>query len=415
MRYRITRRDGGYDSGWKSMEKRITEELPLKTGEYNFFAVEAQDKSGKRVSVSGGDITISQGKYSVGGQTIPEDISLEKDSGSGEHTECVPLFKRGTVLPSEFKGSFSVNKTVIRGSDDGIDIRVLQGPGACRPNACLLVGCMRIPGKKLSRDIFFGASMDIHATMDESQTIIIRAHLPDIDQSFEQVFSIGKRTVDHQSVGAHLDLIEDEVGKAATAAEEEDDMTRAKSLREIARRTQETRMRLQMIAHDDTTDSKYQIEAEKQRLAQDLDRLTSDSHLRAKKSEYESDYATCEALVEADGNDSDRQMFLVCEQAHPSISNSNDIIRVNQGIASVNQMMWGIKFRNIAFLRESFKYLVESSHKMNDQGTVAKLIAEGKQADSNGNSSSLRTVNFALWALMPNKERQNQKGMVGFN
>src|SRR5260370_28516085 len=77
--YRITREDGGYDSGLKELTARITEDLPLQEDAYNLFTFTVYDGRNHPVPTDLGPIQIAQGKYSVAGQMLPEDLSLVLD------------------------------------------------------------------------------------------------------------------------------------------------------------------------------------------------------------------------------------------------------------------------------------------------------------------------------------------------
>ena len=418
LRYRITRRDGAFDTGWKELGKRITDDLPLKEGEYNFFDVAVTDASGRSIQVLDGEIAISHGKYSVTGQPLSEDVMLEKDIAGETRTECDVIFRKGTLLPAEGKprkAPYTVGRTLIKGSDDALSIRVLYGMSDSRPDACLTIGTLEIRGRDLSADLFQGSSLDIQAFINENQQITIKAFLPDIDQAFEQVFYLRNRTVDRGSVGSHLDLIEDEASTALAAAESADDFQRAKQLRETVKKTQETRLRLQMMSPDDTTDTRYQVEDEKRRLAQDLARLTSDSHLKAAQSEYREAYERCRTLVLSDGNDADRQLFQPCEAAHPSIENGTNPARFKEAYGRLMHIYWSIKTRDLEFLAEWFEGLVAKAHTLNDQPTAHKLIAQGRAAIAASQADALRTICSALMSLLPNREQVGFKGMVGFH
>jgi molecular chaperone DnaK len=72
------RDDGGYDSGLKQLSKRISEDLPLQPDSYNSFTLKILDQHNDPMAVE--SIQIAQGKYSVAGQMLPDDLSLVKDN-----------------------------------------------------------------------------------------------------------------------------------------------------------------------------------------------------------------------------------------------------------------------------------------------------------------------------------------------
>ena len=49
MQYRITREDGAYDSGLRKLSRRIEEDLPLREGAFNIFALRILDAQGNSI------------------------------------------------------------------------------------------------------------------------------------------------------------------------------------------------------------------------------------------------------------------------------------------------------------------------------------------------------------------------------
>ena len=67
MFFRITREDGGYDSGLKKLTTRIMEDLPLQDDAYNLFTFKVYDGQNNPIPADLDSIQIAQGKYSVAG------------------------------------------------------------------------------------------------------------------------------------------------------------------------------------------------------------------------------------------------------------------------------------------------------------------------------------------------------------
>jgi molecular chaperone DnaK len=79
MSYRITRTDGGFDSGSKALTDRISEVLPLLKFSNNHFVVKIYDSNGNILNVENDQIEIIHGKFSIHGQPLPNDICIEID------------------------------------------------------------------------------------------------------------------------------------------------------------------------------------------------------------------------------------------------------------------------------------------------------------------------------------------------
>jgi molecular chaperone DnaK len=147
--YRITRDDGAYDSGLKMLAPRITEDLSLQEDAYNLFTFKIYDGQNNPVPADFDSIQIAQGKYSVAGQMLPEDLSLVKDDLNTGDTKLERIFARNSVLPGKGKTTVDVDKTIIHGSNDEIRIMVVEGPSENHFSANKPVGHLTISGKGL--------------------------------------------------------------------------------------------------------------------------------------------------------------------------------------------------------------------------------------------------------------------------
>ena len=99
--YRITRADGGYDSGLKTLAARISEDLPLQEDAYNLFALKIYDGRNNPVPTDLESIEIAQGKYSVAGQMLPHDLSLVLDDLNTGDTKLDCIFVKNSVIPAK--------------------------------------------------------------------------------------------------------------------------------------------------------------------------------------------------------------------------------------------------------------------------------------------------------------------------
>ena len=92
--YRISRLDGGYDSGLKALAAQITEYLPLAKGVFNQFHFKVLDKYNNPIEAEVATIGITQGKFNIHGQPLPNDICLEVDAIENNTTYLEPVFKK---------------------------------------------------------------------------------------------------------------------------------------------------------------------------------------------------------------------------------------------------------------------------------------------------------------------------------
>ena len=167
--YRIVRADGAYDSGLKELNDRILEELPLQPSAFNIFNFVVYDAQNRAVATDVTTIEIAQGKYSVAGQVLPDDISLVKDDAFTNDTKLDLIFKKNAILPAKGKKSVEVGRTISKGSADELRIMVVEGPCENHSTTNKPIGLLLITGKQIARDLLRGTGIDLTFEMSESQ------------------------------------------------------------------------------------------------------------------------------------------------------------------------------------------------------------------------------------------------------
>jgi molecular chaperone DnaK len=205
--YRIVRRDNAYDSGLKKFTNRIVEELPLQPNAFNIFSFRIFDSQNSAVSTDFEVIEIAQGKYTVAGQVLPEDLCLVKDDALNNDTKLDPVFKKNTILPAKTKKSVEVGKTISKGADDEIRIIVVEGPAENHSTTNKPIGVLLIPGKQISRDLLRGTGIDLTFELSESRDLKIHAYLDGTDQGFTKVFNPQLREVPTHVLTSEVELL----------------------------------------------------------------------------------------------------------------------------------------------------------------------------------------------------------------
>jgi molecular chaperone DnaK len=186
--YRITRDDGAFDSGLREVNGRVVEDLPLQESAYNLFTFKIYNASNDEIPCGIETIQITQGKYTVAGQMLPDDLSLVKDNLSIQDTRLDQIFARNSVLPSRAKKTVEVGKTIVCGSDDELRIIVVEGSSENHSATNKPIGILLITGKQLSRDTLKGTDIDLTFEMSESRDLTVSAFVNATGQEFSQVF-----------------------------------------------------------------------------------------------------------------------------------------------------------------------------------------------------------------------------------
>ena len=191
LSYRITRQDGGYNSGLKPLAGILTKDLPLVADTFNIFSLVVYDGQNNVVETDAEHIAVNSG-FSISGQPLPEDICLEIDDDERPgRTKNLVVFERMTPLPARRTITRQLNRTVVKGTgdDDAIVINVREGSQYNLPEVNKLIGHIKIAGVSLKRDVQRGSDVEVMLEISESRDLTVVAYLTMIDQEFKDVFA----------------------------------------------------------------------------------------------------------------------------------------------------------------------------------------------------------------------------------
>ncbi|MEO0473651.1 MAG: Hsp70 family protein, partial [Bacteroidota bacterium] len=228
--YRIIREDGGYDSGLLPLQPKIELELPLVKDAFNQFSLKIFDHLQNPLSLNLAPIGIAQGKYSVVGQPLPNDICLEIDDVENNTTVLDLIFEKNAVLPLRKTIVKQVTRTISKGSEERLTISVVEGPGSVMPSANQAIGFISVSGTDLERDLIAGSDIEITLEMSESRDLRIEAYLMMTDQEFSDVFSPSERRVNVLRLSEELYALAEKIRKEIDEAERNSNFEAAQTL-----------------------------------------------------------------------------------------------------------------------------------------------------------------------------------------
>lgn len=406
LSYRIISSDGSFDSGIKEVSSRISEDLPLREGAYNVFEFHVFDQQNNPVDVGFSRIQIAQGRYSVTGQMLPEDISLVRDDLSNKDTRLDRIFPKNGVLPANTKRTVEVAKTVVPGSGDEVRIMVVEGSSEKHSTTNKPIGVLLVSGDKLKRDLIKGSEIDLKFEISESRDLTISAYLNGTGQEFSQVFKGSERSVDVRTLAADVIDLEERVRNEIEEAKAIGNSDAVKSLGKLHDEVSGLILKSGSINDDDVTDEKFKVEDEKRSVAQSLFELTSSKRLNLAVSDYKDIKSDVAELVMNHGNDRERhelQNIISRESVFLSSSNSE---RVEEELRALESIRWRILMRLPDFLLGMFDHLVNRQSSMNDQAQAKQLIEAGRSHIAAEDWDDLRQVNMILMGLLPAAEKE---------
>jgi molecular chaperone DnaK len=405
LSYRIRRDDGAFDSGLKKLTSRIVEDLPLQESAYNIFTLTIVDGQGNVVPIDMEAIQIAQGRYSVAGQMLPEDLSLVKDDLSAKDTRLEVLFAKNAVLPTKTKRTVEVARTIVKGSDEPLLIMVVEGPSDRHSSTNKPIGILYITGQQLSRDLIKGTEIDLTFEMSESRDLTVSAYINGTGQEFSQVFNPKERHVSPQLLASEILLLEQKVQDESDDATKAGNQEAASGLSGLLDEVQELMGRAASLKADDVTDDKFKLEDAKRRLAQQMYDLTSTKRLTQARAEYQEAKAEVAQLVREDGNDRERHQLSEIIAREQTFLHSSNPEKIANATREVERIRFQILMRSPDFLVGMFTHLTERRTAMNDQLQAKELIDSGKRHIAGQAWDQLREVNGRLWTLVPDEER----------
>lgn len=405
--YRITSDDGSFDGGLKRLTARISEDLPLREGAYNNFMFRVFDEAGASIDVGFDSIQIAQGRYSVAGQMLPEDICLVTDDLANKDTRLKRIFARNVVLPARATGVVAeVAKTIIKGSSDHIQIMVVEGPSERHSTTNKPIGVLHISGEQLSKDLIRGTDIDLTFEISESRDLAVSAFLNGTGQEFSQVFKGKTRQVDSRVLAGEVIQLEARIQSEAEEAAANGNAEVASQLERLLIQVQGLMAECGALAKDDVTDDRFKLEDKKRKVAQAVFELTSTKRLDAAKVSYfELKQSTAEVISDS-GNDRERHVLREILAREQTFINSTSPERIESAVDELKRLRWGVWMRQPEFLIGMFEHLIERRASMNDQVQAKQLIEVGRRHVSLESWDDLRLVNGRLWDLMPDEARE---------
>ena len=358
LSYRITRQDGGFDSGMKKLLERISEDLPLVDGAFNFFSLVVYDSQNNIIETDIEPIGINSG-FGISGQPIPEDICLEVDDYDNPgKTRLVLVFQKSSVLPLRKQFSVPLNKGLIKDNeDDYIIINVLEGTHLALPEANKGIGFLKITGKQVTRTVAKGSDIEITLSMTESRDLTISAYLNMADQEFKQTFNPKARHTPIEFLKEQVEDLSDKLELEIQEATEKEDFETAGTLSKLKKEMETVSEETESLTSDDVTDKRYQLEDKKRKIAQQIDSATKDKRIQQVKAHYFEIKEECEKMLDENGNDHERKTFNDIVAQESAFFATNSPIKIQEKSDEIHSIVGKIRWRTPDFLVSIFQMI----------------------------------------------------------
>ncbi|HEY4149091.1 MAG TPA: Hsp70 family protein [Chitinophagaceae bacterium] len=402
--YRIVREDGGYDSGIKPATERISEMLYLLPNTQNVFTLKFYDAGQQLLNVAVPPISIVQGKFSIYGQPLPNDICLEVDDSEHRSTQLELIFEKNALLPIKKTITKTLSRSIAKGSSDQLIINVLEGSRYASPQSNLPIGIISIKGADLSTDLIKGSDIDLTIEISESRDITITAYISMLDQEYKHAFSPTSRTV-------NVDRVRDEVDYLLRVGQRNlDQLVRNENyesgteLQAAIERLQEMQKQLRRLSQDDVTDLKYQLDDEKRRLAEIVDRAGKDQRIMDLKEEYYLTKSSCQYFLSQVNNPSLQKRFDDCTRDEHEWLSYNSSGFIKRKMHELDILSWDIRKKDIGYVTHLYlHYAMKPDSEYSDIKKVNLLKKRGDEALERKVPEEILSVIYQLYELLINK------------
>lgn len=406
--YRIMRKDGGYDSGVKTLEDDVFSEfVPLLEGRLNPFKIQLLNDALDVLKVID-TVAINQGSYNVQGQPLPNDICMEVDDLDASTTRLDLVFAKGSILPLKKKIYKTASKTILRQSNSNLIINIIEGKSKGLPSSGLSIGYIEIFGKDLEEDLIKGTDIEIEIEVTESRDLKINVFLQSCDQEFKNVFSESERAISINKINMEINTVLGDVEELIRTNNSEENFEYSHQLENIRVGLIETQIAASLINDDDVSDAKFQLDDRKRKLIQNFDDLTRNKLIAHEIEEYNESKENLEYHLNKEENERFQDKYTRIIKNEREVINSGNKYLIRSKIKELDELYDSIiqsSDENFITYFLQMKFVTDFSN----QRKADKLIKQGDEALDKQDYKSLRHIVYGLSALLPDYEKEKQK------
>ncbi len=401
--YRITRADGGFDTGLINLRAKKTEFLPLIESNINNFELAIFDAEKNEITSLHKQISIAQGVYNIDGQPLPHDICVEVDDVENKTTKLEVIFERNSLLPQKRTLYREISKTIKKGSTDTIIINILEGDKGSRASSNLTIGCIEISGKDLQSDLIKGSDIELQIHITDSRVLSTTVFLVMTQQEFKNVFSVSEKQVNLGRLKEQYIQLEDDLTETIRQFQQNDDDIWEIKGTQILEEIELLKPRLFKIKENDNSDEKYILAEKISRLSQEADKLGGNERIAILLEDYLYQKEEVNEVIKIADFDKDelRKLYLKIEQSEPAFMKSKNISVIQSKLKQLNDLHWKALSNTTSFLISTFiEYKEFEPIYYKDYGAAKTLMRMGDTALEAEKYPEFRRHVFSLNALL---------------
>jgi molecular chaperone DnaK len=380
--YRITRADGGFDTGFINLKAKKTEFLPLLASTTNLFTLNVYDDNKNAIKSLSKEISIAQGLYNIDGQPLPHDISIEIDDVENKTTKLEVIFERNSLLPQKRTLYREISKTITKGSKDSIIISILEGDRNSRASSNLTIGCIEISGKDLQSDLIRGSDIEIQIQLNDSRVLNTTVYLVMTQQEFKNVFSVSEKQINIARLKEQFLQLENELVDTIRQFQYNEDKIWEIKGDGLMQDLLSIKPTLFKLKEQDKSDEKYIIAEKMTRISQEADKLGGNERIALLLEEYLHYKETVlETINMADFiKDELRKEYQKIEQSEASTLKSKSVSVIENRLKQLDDLYWKGLSNTTSFLIARFiEYKIYDAKDFKDYGAAKSIM---KMADA---------------------------------
>ena len=404
--YRITRNDGGFDTGKVAFKERASEFVSLLEKQVNYFTLHLFNENDQPLFLKD-NIAISHGFYNVDGQPLPNDICLELDAEDETYLELI--FEKNTILPLKKTVYKTFSKSIAKGSDDRIVINILEGKIGTLPGANINIGYIEVNGKDLQDDLIKGTDIELHFKISESRDLTVEVYIPSADHEIIETFNPQYQgSFDHRKIIDEINrgksILETEIARL----QDSEDFERMAQMKKLNEELEDLKGSVQLAMDEILTVNKFQLLEKKRRLLNETDRLILLQDIGFEIEEYKWTKQGVERELK-DASPSLKREFDNIVRDEKVFLQSGDKYLIRRKKKALEKIAEEVFINSDHYYYQFFLWLTTlEPHEFTNYHKVKRLLEDGNQAMQASDVNKLRGICNVAYSYVKDKNKRDR-------
>ena len=396
---KISRSDGGWESGKVEISDGEIVDLLLVSGKTNNFDIRLTDGQGDTVQSQPSSFMIIQG-LSAANATLPHSICIESLLiGTGkQRLVLLDGLERNTSLPAKGKGTFKTQKAIRPGNaEDVLRIPVIEGNPGERAIYNQPAGIVKCSGEDFSEFLPEGSDVQVTVSIDASRRGKLEAYFPHIDETIETILS---EVHDTEQTEYDADELRSEIKKAQIAL----DLLSGPAVSSLSQQLGSLAQQLDAGGND--YDTKLRVYENLQKLLKELDTIEEAEEWPDAQIRLEGGFEHLKTVNEQYGNAETNGLV---SQLEPNIQ----LVIREQNIKLANELIDQMSVLSFSLIRNETGLWISyvkgydddfDSHDWSNRSEARRLINEAKSViATNPSREQIEGIVMQLFQLLPDK------------